>query len=148
MALLTNFSFEFSYKIFTEDASLPLLYHGAKKSKMTKNSNQGGGGPALTVSFCNYFTRRLSKDFFHSDSLTVHSPLLLSVFVARFWLPVVNLGSHSSLVYNPKQSEQLQVFSNGIFLLTLSLKTACLVGSFQIDRRYNRNTLGGRFWSS
>ena len=48
MAHLTNFSFEFCYKIFTEDASLPLLYHGAKKSKMTKNSNQGGGGgPAL-----------------------------------------------------------------------------------------------------
>ena len=32
------------YEIFTEDASQPLLYHGAKKSKMTKNSNQGGGG--------------------------------------------------------------------------------------------------------
>ena len=47
MAYLTNFSFEFFYKIFTEDASRPLLYHGAKKSKMTKNSNQGGGGPAL-----------------------------------------------------------------------------------------------------
>ena len=48
MAHLTNFSFEFCYKIFTEDASLPLPYHGAKKSKMTKNSNQGGGGgPAL-----------------------------------------------------------------------------------------------------
>ena len=31
------------YEIFTEDASLLLLYHGAKKSKMTKNSNQGGG---------------------------------------------------------------------------------------------------------
>ena len=30
------------YEIFTEDASLSLLYHGAKKSKMTKNSNQGG----------------------------------------------------------------------------------------------------------
>ena len=45
MAHLTNFSFEFFYNIFTEDASLPLLYHGAKKSKMTKNSNQGGGGP-------------------------------------------------------------------------------------------------------
>ena len=42
MAHLTNFSFEFFYKIFTEDASQPLLYHGAKKSKMTKNSNQGG----------------------------------------------------------------------------------------------------------
>ena len=48
MAHLTNFSFEFFYKIFAEDASQPLLYHGAKKSKMTKNSNQGGGGPALT----------------------------------------------------------------------------------------------------
>ena len=47
MAHLTNFSFELFYKIFTEDASQPLLYHGAKKSKMTKNSNQGGGGPAL-----------------------------------------------------------------------------------------------------
>ena len=47
MAHLTNFSFELFYKIFTEDASQPLLYHGAKKSKMTKNSNQGGGGSCL-----------------------------------------------------------------------------------------------------
>ena len=39
---MTNFSFEFFYESFTEDASLRLLYHGAKKSKMTKNSNQGG----------------------------------------------------------------------------------------------------------
>ena len=46
MAHLTNFSFEFFNKIFTEDASLALLYHGAKKSKMTENSNQGG--PALS----------------------------------------------------------------------------------------------------
>ena len=45
MAHLTNFSFEFLKKIFAEDASLCLLYRGAKKSKMTKNSNQGG--PAL-----------------------------------------------------------------------------------------------------
>ena len=37
---------EFFYDIFTEDASLFLLNHGAKKSKMTKNSNQGG--PART----------------------------------------------------------------------------------------------------
>ena len=42
MAHLTNFSFEFFYEIFTEDASLLLLYHGAKKSKMTKTPNQGG----------------------------------------------------------------------------------------------------------
>ena len=33
------------YKIFLADASRSLLYYGAKKSKMTKNSNQGG--PAL-----------------------------------------------------------------------------------------------------
>ena len=52
MAHLTNFSFEFFNEIFTEDASLLLLYHGAKKSKMTKNSNQGGGGPALIGRFC------------------------------------------------------------------------------------------------
>ena len=42
MAHLTNFSFEFFYEIFTEDASLLCLYHGAKKSKTTKNSSQGG----------------------------------------------------------------------------------------------------------
>ena len=40
-----TFSFEFFYEVFTEDASPRSLYHGAKKSKMTKNSNQGG--PAL-----------------------------------------------------------------------------------------------------
>ena len=39
---MTNFSVEFFYKIFTGDALLPFLYPGAKKSKMTKNSNQGG----------------------------------------------------------------------------------------------------------
>ena len=49
VAHLTNFSFEFFYEMFTEDASLLLLYHGAKKSKMTKNSNQGG--PALILQF-------------------------------------------------------------------------------------------------
>ena len=33
VAHLTNFSFEFFYEIFTEDASLLRLCHGAKKSK-------------------------------------------------------------------------------------------------------------------
>ena len=33
---------EFFYENFTEDASLLPLNDGAKKSKMTKNSNQGG----------------------------------------------------------------------------------------------------------
>ena len=50
VAHLTNFSFEFFHEIFTEDACLLLLYHGAKKSKMTKNSNQGGGGSCLNSS--------------------------------------------------------------------------------------------------
>ena len=62
MAHLTNFSFEVFYKLFTEDASLPLLYHGAKKSKMTKNSNQGGfclkagPPPPLDLSFWSVLT--------------------------------------------------------------------------------------------
>ena len=44
MAHLTNFSFEFFYEIFTADASLPLAYNSAKKSKMNEGSSQGGGG--------------------------------------------------------------------------------------------------------
>ena len=44
MAYLTNFSpLPFFYEIFREDASLLLLYHGAKKSKMTKTQIKGGG---------------------------------------------------------------------------------------------------------
>ena len=37
------FPLNFFYEFFTEGASLLLLYHGAKKSAMTKNSNKGGG---------------------------------------------------------------------------------------------------------
>ena len=55
MAHLTDFSFEFFYEILTEDASLLFLYHGAKKSKMTKNSNQGGPAHALIA---HYWTRK------------------------------------------------------------------------------------------
>ena len=40
-------SFEFFYEIFTEDASLLSLHHGAKKSKKAKNSNQGGRALSL-----------------------------------------------------------------------------------------------------
>ena len=54
--------FEFLYKIFTKDASLFCLYHGAKKSKMTKNSNQGGG-PAL-IPFENFFSLSGPQSFF------------------------------------------------------------------------------------
>ena len=66
MAHLTNFSFEFVCEIFTEDASLLLPYHGAKKSKMTKNSNQGG--PALTLfrtsyRWCSLFHQGRRKEF-------------------------------------------------------------------------------------
>ena len=45
---------------FTEDASQLFLYHGAKKSKMTRNSNQGG--PALTLmSMCFSGPREVEK---------------------------------------------------------------------------------------
>ena len=44
VAHLTNVSFEFFYKIFTEDTSLLRLYHGAKKSKLTKNLNSNQEG--------------------------------------------------------------------------------------------------------
>ena len=37
MAHLSNFSFELFYAVFTQDAPLFFLYHGAK----SKNSNQG-----------------------------------------------------------------------------------------------------------
>ena len=45
VAHLTNFSFECFYKIFTEDASLPLLYHGLvqKSQKWLKTQIKGGG---------------------------------------------------------------------------------------------------------
>ena len=49
VAHLTNISFELFYETFTEDVSLLLLYHGAKTSKMTKNSNQGGPALKCTV---------------------------------------------------------------------------------------------------
>ena len=58
MAHLTNFSFEFLYEIFIEDASLRLLNHGAKKSKMTKNSNQGGPALSIWKVFCQHQTRQ------------------------------------------------------------------------------------------
>ena len=41
VAHLTKFSFEIFYEIFTKNASPLFLYYGVKKSKMTKNSNQG-----------------------------------------------------------------------------------------------------------
>ena len=60
-------SFEFFYKIFTKDASLLVLYHGAKKSKMTKNSNQslggGGGGSCLKNDLSKTSIHFLSHDF-------------------------------------------------------------------------------------
>ena len=66
VAHLTNFSFEFFfYEIFTEDASLSLRYRSAKKSKMTKNSNQGGVLEAILV----IFVRRALIFFFFLKAL-------------------------------------------------------------------------------
>ena len=69
MAHLTNFSFEFFYEIFTENASLLCLDHGPKKSKMTKNSNQGGG-PALKAFYLIFVCSNCKKSGL-SNSLIV-----------------------------------------------------------------------------
>ena len=60
--------FGFFYEIFTEAASLLLLYHGAKKSNRPKNSNQGG--PALIEMFhCSWFGPEPRSLFRHRCSL-------------------------------------------------------------------------------
>ena len=84
VAHLTNFSFAFFNEIFTEDASLLFLYHGAKKSKMTKNSNQGG--PALTN--LAYFERGHPSLHITHILGAVSSFFLSSMYViaARSWL--------------------------------------------------------------
>ena len=69
MAHLTNFPIEFLYEIFTEDASQLGLYHSAKKSKMTKNSNQGVLPPV-------FFVLSIESNFFQSG---IVSHLLLVV---------------------------------------------------------------------
>ena len=60
--------------------------------------------------------------------------LLLSVFVARFWLPVVNLRRHSSLVCKPKQSEPQRVFPMASHFGLCLWKPHVFVWSFQIYR--------------
>ena len=77
VAHLTNFSFEFFNEIFTEDASLFFLYHGAKKLKMTKNSNQRGSslkaeGEEFNVLILSY-TRELSRPFKENKGQTTMS---------------------------------------------------------------------------
>ena len=95
VARLTNFSFEFFYEIFTEDASLPLLYHGAKKSKMTKNSN-------LRFVAMNMMNKCAK---FHKDS---PSGKKAKLYLAR----AVELSETAVFVYNfvwkPYASEQLR----------------------------------------
>ena len=59
---------------FTEDDSFRLLYHGAKKSKMTKNSNHGG--PAFNSVF---HIESNSKTFFFISWIKIR--IVLRVFV-------------------------------------------------------------------
>ena len=72
MAHLANFSFDFFYKIFTEDAPQPLLYHGAKKSKMTVKSHTDTGVEMLRVNIEELFqelTRHNSGEKFYRGSV-------------------------------------------------------------------------------
>ena len=50
MAHLTNFSFECFYEIFTEDASLRLLYHDAKKVKNDQKPKSRRGAALMARS--------------------------------------------------------------------------------------------------
>ena len=108
MAHLTNFSFEFFYEIFTEDVSLLLLYHGAKKSKMTKNSNQGGGGgPALNL---------LSRPGLEKSGRLVAICDQKIFLVTRSWAAVVNLATNFSTkgpVWRPQFCARFHVRTNG-----------------------------------
>ena len=54
MAHLTNVSFEFFYKIFTEDASLSLLYHGAKRVKNDQKLKSRGSCLKLVLLLINH----------------------------------------------------------------------------------------------
>ena len=83
----------------------------------------------------------------YSNSVTVHSPLLLSVFVARFWLPVLNLGSYSSLMCNPKQSEPLLVLPMASFFRLVS-ENRTFLSDLSRSTDANRGNSGCRFQSS
>ena len=83
VAHLTNFSFEFFYKIFTEDTSLPLLYHGAKKSKMTKKSNQGGVLP-LKLFLKPAFFRGAYPPTFEDQERNVRRWFIFAIFFLSF----------------------------------------------------------------
>ena len=71
VAHLTDFSFELFHETFTEGASLLFLYHGAKKSKITKNSNQRRGGGSCLNSLNKLFCQRdlRFQSMLHSSSV-------------------------------------------------------------------------------
>ena len=80
------FLWSFFYEIFTEDASLLLLYHGAKKSKMTKNSNQGVLGPSRSFRMIEQSTKLISLPNFLPPCLQAFRlSLLVFHFFWLFW---------------------------------------------------------------
>ena len=104
MAHLTNFSFEFFYEIFTEDASLSILYYGAKKSKMTKNPNQGGSCLNLVhvvpVALYHRLSSKLEHLWFFSVSAkaSLRSPFIYwSHFFSLFLRPSNSVWASISL---------------------------------------------------
>ena len=73
--------------------------------------------------------------YWHCDSVTVGWSSCWVFFCGQVWLPVANLGSHSSLVCNPKQSEPLRYFPMAsYFRLNLFARTALFLSSSEIDR--------------
>ena len=74
--------------MFTEDASsLLLLYYGAKKSKMTKNSNQGGPLKCFKVEYSHFRLVRtqLTRNFgLHAQNPLVQNQIALTHILYRF----------------------------------------------------------------
>ena len=88
------------YEIFTEDASLLFLYHGAKKWKMTKNSNRGG--PALRWLRRN--AQRSEQSCQNGEGLPVPDSYIQPVQLStpNFWAAVTTVV-HSTVVHSTER---------------------------------------------
>ena len=116
VAHLTNFSFEFSYKIFTEDAPLPLLYHGAKSQEWPKTQIKEGG-PALIPKTignrkrdCAWGCARGINTTWENLQIEKHKPGRRS-FHSPDWFVLFDLKICSGGVYSPSATSRTISFS-------------------------------------
>ena len=89
-----TFPLIFFYEIFTEDASLLLLYHGSKSQKWPKT--QIKGGPALTGFYGNEVPVRLSIMYWYRPESTLVSRCdrVSRQCTNRNWYRIIRYLSH------------------------------------------------------